>query len=449
MSDSLSTSKPRASHAFSQEQLKGEDVVFVHDHLEKLHSDPDKMCNWSLYCVCDGHGGAAAAQFLKERMGANLVKRLPLGNPPEVMKREHPWMEDVRMALINTFMWMDDEFEKEGLPPSIGSTVTVALLSGWLLTIANIGDSECFLDVGNRREYELTTSHKIDTNKGEQTRLKDVGKIIKPLSQDLFQPAEDDEQGVGPMRVWPCGLAVSRSIGDYDCGCEITAAPHVRQVEVPMSGARMIMASDGLWDHVTGRRAMRAARKMTLRECPKELIELAECRSGEGLTDDTSVLVVDFMPKSGLDWMDACKTMRRPVNVLRRLRERIRGDGRSVIPRRVADYDGVRHSYCAFLGEAAASRLSLDGRASEDIGGNQKKFVSDTTAGLMGLALSENELEVGGDDDSDSDEDPADVDLKRRKEKLAATSSHLGLTRAQVAAAQATRRTLAPVPDHD
>ncbi|GMH45931.1 hypothetical protein BSKO_13895 [Bryopsis sp. KO-2023] len=446
MSDSLSRSKPKAAHASSQQQLKGEDVVFIHDHLEKLHSTPDKMCNWSLYCVCDGHGGVAAAQFLKERMSADLVKRLPLGNPPEVMKRDDPWLEAVRMALITSFMWMDEEFEKEGLPPSIGSTVTVALLSGWLLTIANIGDSECFLDVGNRREYELTTSHKIDTNKGEQNRLKDVGKTVRPLSQDLFQPAEDDEQGVGPLRVWPCGLAVSRSIGDYDCGCEITAAPHVRQVEVPMSGARMIMASDGLWDHITGRRAMRAARKMTLKECPKELIELADSRSGDGLTDDTTVLIVDFVPKAGLDWRDACKTMRRPVNVLKRFRERMRGDSRSVIPRRVADYDGVRHCHCAYLGEAAASKLSLEVKRSEELG-HQKKHESDRTAALMGLAMSENEMEVGGEADTDSDEDPADVDLKRRKEKLAATSSHLGLTRAQVAAAQATRRTLAPVAD--
>lgn len=445
MSDSVSRSGPRASHSFSQQQLKGEDVVFIQDHLEKLHRTPEKLCSWTLYCVCDGHGGVAAAQFLKERMGADLVKRLPPGPPPAVMTRDHPWLEKVRMALIDCFMWMDEEFEKEGLPPSIGSTVTVALLSGWLLTIANIGDSECFMDVGNRKEYELTTSHKIDTNRGEQSRLKAVGKTVRPLSQDLFQPAEDDEQGVGPMRVWPCGLAVSRSIGDYDCGCEITAAPHVRQVEVPMSGARMIMASDGLWDHVTGRRAMRAARKLTLRECPKELIELADSKSGDGLTDDTTVLIVDFMPKAGLDWMDACKTMRRPVNMLRRFRERMR-DGSSSVPRRVADYDGVKHSTCAYMGEAA-SKLALQSR-DDDVPARHKKYESDTTTGLLGLALSETEADGDdADEDWDSDEDPASLDLKRRKEKLAATSSHLGLTRAQVAAAQATRRTLAPVVD--
>lgn len=62
--------------------------------------------------------------------------------------------------------------------------------------------------------------------------FRNVGKQVAPLSEDLFQPAGDNEEGIGPMRVWPCGLAVSRSVGDYDCGCEVTAAPFVRQVRL-------------------------------------------------------------------------------------------------------------------------------------------------------------------------------------------------------------------------
>lgn len=49
--------------------------------------------------------------------------------------------------------------------------MTVALVCGWILTIANVGDSEAFLDVGRRKAFELTTSHKLDTNLEEQGRL--------------------------------------------------------------------------------------------------------------------------------------------------------------------------------------------------------------------------------------------------------------------------------------
>ena len=113
---------------------------------------------------------------------------------------------------------------------SIGCTVSMALTSKHLLTVANIGDSEAFLDTGRKFIIEMTKSHKIDTNTDEQDRLRKAGRKVNQLGRDLFRPVEDGEEGVGPLRVWPCGLAVSRSVGDYDCGAEVTAAPHVRQV---------------------------------------------------------------------------------------------------------------------------------------------------------------------------------------------------------------------------
>lgn len=37
---------------------------------------------------------------------------------------------------------------------------------------------------------------------------------------------------LGPIRSWPGGVCVSRSIGDVDCGPLITPLPHVKQVRV-------------------------------------------------------------------------------------------------------------------------------------------------------------------------------------------------------------------------
>jgi len=37
---------------------------------------------------------------------------------------------------------------------------------------------------------------------------------------------------VGPLRCWPGGLCLSRSIGDLDVGECIIAVPHVKQVKV-------------------------------------------------------------------------------------------------------------------------------------------------------------------------------------------------------------------------
>ena len=62
---------------------------------------------------------------------------------------------------------------------------------------------------------------------------------MRPLSEELFRPARSYEEGVGPLRVWPCGLAVSRAIGDTDCGREILASPHITQVTLANDGIRI------------------------------------------------------------------------------------------------------------------------------------------------------------------------------------------------------------------
>lgn len=37
---------------------------------------------------------------------------------------------------------------------------------------------------------------------------------------------------IGPLRCWPGGLCLSRSIGDMDVGEFIVPVPHVKQVKV-------------------------------------------------------------------------------------------------------------------------------------------------------------------------------------------------------------------------
>lgn len=92
----------------------------------------------------------------------------------------------------------------------------------------------------------------LQVNKSEQNRLRQSGAQLAPLGFHLQGPAKPQEMGVGPLRMWPGGLCVSRSIGDLDAGPLIVPLPHVRQVLVTRHRAlRLIMASDGLWDLVS------------------------------------------------------------------------------------------------------------------------------------------------------------------------------------------------------
>lgn len=47
----------------------------------------------------------------------------------------------------------------------------------------------------------------------------------------MSKPSYFDMQ-IGPLRVWPGGLCLSRSIGDMDVGEFIVPVPHVKQIKV-------------------------------------------------------------------------------------------------------------------------------------------------------------------------------------------------------------------------
>lgn len=147
---------------------------------------------------------------------------------------------------------------------------------------------------------ELTNCHKVENNRKELSRLAQSGALIKRLSRNGLGPVStEDDSGRGPLRVWPGGIAMSRSIGDLKCSPEIVPIPHLRQFWVPKHGARLIMASDGLWDHIHGLEASKLVRNSPIQAAPRELMNEAR---GEALSDDISILVLDLMPSKGIDF---------------------------------------------------------------------------------------------------------------------------------------------------
>ena len=63
--------------------------------------------------------------------------------------------------------------------------MTLALLTGRLLTVANVGDSSAVLDTGCSL-LELTRSHRIQDSPKEHARLKGAGCKLAPLGMHLM-----------------------------------------------------------------------------------------------------------------------------------------------------------------------------------------------------------------------------------------------------------------------
>ncbi|KAH1190678.1 putative protein phosphatase 2C 15 [Glycine max] len=99
---------------------------------------------------------------------------------------------------------------------------------------------------------------------------------------------------IGPLRCWPGGLCLSRSIGDMDVGEFIVPIPYVKQVKLSKAGGRLIIASDGIWDALSSEMAAKSCRGLPAELAAMQVVK--EALRTRGLKDDTTCIVVDIIP---------------------------------------------------------------------------------------------------------------------------------------------------------
>ncbi|KAG4928785.1 hypothetical protein JHK85_055271 [Glycine max] len=168
-----------------------------------------------------------------------------------------------------------------------GTTATFVLVDGWTITVASVGDSRCILDTQGGVVSLLTVDHRLEENAEERERVTASGGEVGRLN--VFGGNE-----VGPLRCWPGGLCLSRSIGDTDVGEFIVPIPHVKQVKLSNAGGRLIIASDGIWDALSSDMAAKSCRGLPAELAAKLVVK--EALRSRGLKDDTTCLVVDIIP---------------------------------------------------------------------------------------------------------------------------------------------------------
>jgi len=190
----------------------------------------------SLFCVFDGHAGPAAAEEC-----VSVV--------PDVFLRllyEHGEDEtDYGEVLHKTFVQSDQELSREKCEYQ-GCTATACYL--WRASdgerrvqVANVGDSYAFLYIGDE-VVAVTEQHGLEVS-AERDRIRAMG-------VELYD---------GQTRL--AGLKVTRALGDLftkqiDSG--VIAEPYVSPPHVVPNGEEcyLVVASDGLWDVISGKRAL-------------------------------------------------------------------------------------------------------------------------------------------------------------------------------------------------
>ena len=358
---------------------------------ERASIDAASAAGLGVFCVFDGHNGAEAAAMLEEIFPdilRNALRRQAGADAPSRSASfdtaEGDWglrQRLVRAALGAAFVQADKDTRvlKKG-----GATATVLVVdevpAGWLVTVANVGDSHAFLytpkeaaapvisreplgfdasapagparaasvrslDSGSsmaalggdsrrssgsggssrsrsgqsksgvfgssRRSQSvhcLTQEHRAETSASEVARIEGsgTGATIRRHKIGIME--------VGPLRVWPGGLALTRTIGDHDVGPAVIAEPDFSHAFVSAeTGGRVVMASDGYWDVVKRAKLSRDVKEAAPDVAARKLVEVAlgeytmklsrrgrepgrEYTPGLIVEDDTSILVLDFMP---------------------------------------------------------------------------------------------------------------------------------------------------------
>jgi len=216
------------------------------------HSPPlDYTIPRSFFAVLDGHAGSSCMKFVKRKIVSRVTSEYLL--PP------HCWAESMRRAILSLeHEWTSIQKASEN-PDDSGTTITVCVLEGDVLHCAWVGDSPCYINFEmSGVATEVTSNHRPD-NEIERNRIEAAGGMVYnkefATKPGCFLPKKIK---IGPSRVFPGGLAVSRSIGDLKSklpergGREgtVIADPGLKTLTIPKDARFIVVCTDGLSDNI-------------------------------------------------------------------------------------------------------------------------------------------------------------------------------------------------------
>ncbi len=219
----------------------------------------EKKHTAEIFGIFDGHGGIAAANFLKE----NMVSFLKQGLEACVrLDEESVWnMFKTSFPLLN-----------EQCPGDAGSTATVALILNGILWVANVGDSRAVL-FGEGKASALTE----DANPEYERYRRKVERDGSSVHRDYVDGK----------------YANARAFGDKDSK-GISAVPKIffTPLHTIKPGSHLIIASDGLYEVSSIKQidsAFERIRHLSAEEISKRLVDSAVKSKS---LDNVSVLAV-------------------------------------------------------------------------------------------------------------------------------------------------------------
>lgn len=213
----------------------------------------------SFFGVYDGHGGAGCADFLRDNLHQFVIR-----------EQSFPWnpKDAIRAGFTKAEQkFKDNNVTKKGIIDKSGSCAVVSLIVGDMCYVANVGDSRAVLSgEKGKKVYPLSVDHK-PTDEREMKRIKENGGHIYQTQTQLprSNPDEVPQIIIGPHRVMPGRLSVSRTFGDLEAKIEkfggnanvVVAIPDIKTFRVTKDHDFLGLASDGIYDKINNKEFIR------------------------------------------------------------------------------------------------------------------------------------------------------------------------------------------------
>ena len=255
----------------------------------------------SFFGIYDGHGGEGCSEYLRD----NLHK---------LICTDENFPENITQSIKNGYAKAEKDFinnyglskNKENIIDKSGSCAIIILIIDTIIYIANAGDSRCLLSMNDGQKYiEVTEDHKPNSQKEMLRITKNGGTVYQSQTpiNNITNPLLNGKILIGPYRVLPGRLSVSRTIGDVEAKMinfggnpnVIICEPDVYIYDLTKDNIDFfILGCDGIYDQMSSKEILDCA-WMVLREKNNNIV-VNNCNN----LHDQSGLIVDFILKSAL-----------------------------------------------------------------------------------------------------------------------------------------------------
>lgn len=239
---------------------------------ENYHGKTWPKC--SFFGIYDGHGGSLCADYLRDNLHLFIINDSSFPDNPYT-------------AIKNGFSKAENEFlykisydkDKNIIYDKSGSCALILFIIEHKAYIGNLGDSRAVLSRNKGQTYDVITyDHKPNTDIENERITRLGGKIYQTQTHTKTYNKSSNNYItniiMGPHRVFPGRLSVSRTIGDIEAKEKllggiynvISGIPDIYEVDIDSTCDFIFLGCDGVYDQLSNKEIIEGIWKIPIND---------------------------------------------------------------------------------------------------------------------------------------------------------------------------------------